>query len=63
MDQRPKCEAWNIKISRWKTYKHGIIVGENFLNMKPFIWELRPTIGKWDFTKLKNFYIGKEIIK
>jgi hypothetical protein len=38
-----------------------ISIGKNFLNGTPAAQQLRDSIDKWDFIKLKGFYSTKEI--
>lgn len=64
MDQRPKYETWNTEYAR---IKHTHTVYKRHMYRKglseydPFIQELRPTIDKWGFVKLKDFFTTKTI--
>jgi hypothetical protein len=42
---------------------HDMGVGKNFLTRTPFVQELRPAIGKWNFMKLINLCTVKETIQ
>jgi hypothetical protein len=37
-------------------------IGNNFLNRNPIAQQLRERIDKWDFMKLKIFFIAKETV-
>jgi hypothetical protein len=37
-------------------------IGKDFLNGTPAAQQLRDSIDKWDFIKLKGFYSTKEIV-
>jgi hypothetical protein len=37
-------------------------IGNNFLNRTPMAQQLRKTIDKWDYMKLKTFCIAKEMV-
>jgi hypothetical protein len=39
-----------------------ISIGKNFLNGSPAAQQLRDSIDKWDFIKLKSFCLIKEIV-
>jgi hypothetical protein len=39
-----------------------ISIGKNFLNGTPAAQQLRDTIDKWDFIKLKSFCSTKEMV-
>jgi hypothetical protein len=39
-----------------------IDIGKNFLNGTPAAQQLRNTIDKWDFIKLKSFSSTKEVV-
>jgi hypothetical protein len=32
------------------------------MNGAPIVWQLRESIDKWDYIKLKSFYTAKEIV-
>lgn len=66
MDQRPKYETWNTEYARIKhtrvcacvAYKWHMYRKE-LSEYDPFIQELKPTIDKWSFVKLKDFFTTK----
>jgi hypothetical protein len=37
-------------------------IGKDFLNRTPAAWQLRESIDKWDFIKLKSFCTTKEMV-
>jgi hypothetical protein len=37
-------------------------IGKGFLNRTPGVQQLRESIDKWDFIKLKSFYTTKEMV-
>jgi hypothetical protein len=37
-------------------------IGKDFLNRTPAAQQLRESIDKWDFIKLKSFFLTKEMV-
>jgi hypothetical protein len=37
-------------------------IGKDFLNRTPAAQQLRESMNKWDFIKLKSFFTTKEIV-
>jgi hypothetical protein len=40
----------------------AIGIGKDFLNITPAAQQLRESIDKWDFIKLKSFFSTKEMV-
>jgi hypothetical protein len=40
----------------------AISIGKDFLNRTPAAQQLRESMDKWDYTKLKSFYTTKEMV-
>ena len=62
MDQQPNYETLKLLQENKDSAVCNRGITKHLLNRTPFTRELRPTIGKYDFIKLKSFYKAKEII-
>lgn len=62
MDQRPKLETWNPEtaVNKHRQYRGYFRYRKDFQNRTPLVQELKPTINKWNFMKLKCVCTAKE---